>query len=512
MRVLLYSLTLLLLCVGLFLAAPAQDAIGYECPTRNSPDADNQLFGRQLLNASNQIVDQYVRPVTHAQVLYAALKGLYDKAGRPLPAHFKGDLEEVKTDEATLALLAKARKDCGGNRELTDDLRVVFEAVAASLDPSTKVITADDQRPNAALQAEMVGFGLEIAPHLVAESLRVTVVFPGGPAQGGGLRPGDAITRLNDQAVHELSAEKVDQLLGVWVSENARTLGLDEPALQVPPPLEIAYRRPGVAKEQKTTLEQRHFRTETVLGVSRRDDNAWNYFLDTEAGVAQVRVASLAKGTARELHEVLTELHVKKLRGLVLDLRWCPGGYLDESIDCARLFLDTEKVLTTVKARGRDDVIYRANKEGDFTDFALVVLVNDDTRGGAELIAAALQDHGRARVAGQRSFGKASVQTQVHLGLPYTGMKLTSGTFQRPGGKTLHRFPESKLTDDWGVRPDAALECRLSPEANRALKEAWLLQTLRPGSSRERLVLDDPAMDMPRQTAAAALLAQLVNK
>jgi hypothetical protein len=125
------------------------------------------------------------------------------------------------------------------------------------------------------------------------------------------------------------------------------------------------------------------------------------------------------------------------------------------------------------------------------------------------LIAAALKDHERARVAGQRSFGKASVQTPIHLGLPYTGMRLTSGTFLRPNGKNLHRFPESKPADDWGVCPDADLECRLSPDANRALKEAWLLQTLRPGPSRERLLLDDPDVDVARQLAAEALVFQV---
>ncbi len=88
-------------------------------------------------------------------------------------------------------------------------------------------------------------------------------------------------------------------------------------------------------------------------------------------------------------------------------------------------------------------------------------------------------------------------------------MKLTSGTFLRPSGKNLHRFPESKPTDDWGVRPEPNHQVRVSADLTRALHNWWLLQTLRPGDSRERLPLDDPSADPPRQAAVQALVGML---
>ncbi len=91
-------------------------------------------------------------------------------------------------------------------------------------------------------------------------------------------------------------------------------------------------------------------------------------------------------------------------------------------------------------------------------------------------------------------------------------MKLTTGTFLRPNGKNLHRFPDSKETEDWGVRPDPGLEMRLSADLSRQLKQWWLWQTLRPGPSTEALPLDDPENDPQRQTALAALLQQLEPK
>src|SRR5207248_6949284 len=118
-----------------------------------------------------------------------------------------------------------------------------------------------------------------------------------------------------------------------------------------------------------------------------------------------------------------------------------------------------------------------------------LVLVNGETSGGAELIAAAMQDNQRGRIAGRRTLGKGSIQRQI----PVVGeleLKLTSGTILRANGKKLHRFADSKPADDWGVRPDAGLEFRVSPEVNRQVREWHLLYALRPGGSRDILPLD----------------------
>src|SRR5262249_58851975 len=130
---------------------------------------------------------------------------------------------------------------------------------------------------------------------------------------------------------------------------------------------------------------------------------------------------------------VLAGLAERKVRGLILDLRWCPGGYLNEAVEVADLFLGAG-VVATVKSRGREDTVYRSTDGGKFRDCPVVVLVNGETSGGAELIAAALQDHKRACVVGQRTLGKASVQTPLAVGVEGTGFKLTSGTFVRPAG------------------------------------------------------------------------------
>jgi carboxyl-terminal processing protease len=245
--------------------------------------------------------------------------------------------------------------------------------------------------------------------------------------------------------------------------------------------------------------------------VRRRANNAWDYFVDPRRRVAHIRLATLGKGTAEELHDVLIALEEEKLQGLILDLRWCPGGFLNEAVDAAGLFIG-EGTIATVTSRNKQDTVYRSTNEDKFRDFPMIVLINGETSGGAELIAAALQDHHRAILLGQRTLGKGSVQTPLNVGLANVGLKLTTGTFIRPNGKSLHRFLDSKPGDDWGVRPEARQEYRISPELSRSLRQWWIDQTLRPGSSNERLPLDNPEADPQRQAALEVLRDLVAHK
>ena len=102
----------------------------------------------------------------------------------------------------------------------------------------------------------------------------------------------------------------------------------------------------------------------------------------------------------------------------------------------------------------------------------MVVLVNQNSASAAEIVSACLQDHKRAKVVGQRSYGKGSVQNILELEDGNSVLKLTVATYQRPSGKNIHRFKDAKDTDEWGVSPDPGLEVKLTPERVR-----------RPGSS-----------------------------
>jgi len=168
------------------------------------------------------------------------------------------------------------------------------------------------------------------------------------------------------------------------------------------------------------------------------------------------------------------------------------------------LFLG-EGTIATVRHRNRPEDVYRSTKDNKRLDFPMVVLVNSESTGGAEMIAAALQDHHRAVVVGQRSRGKGNVQ-HIVSSLGSVGLKVTSGVIVRPDGKNLHRFPDSKPSDDCGVRPEP--EYRISPDLSRALRTWREPQTLRPGSASKRQPLDNPILDPQRNAALEALTSR----
>jgi carboxyl-terminal processing protease len=383
---------------------------------------------------------------------------------------------------------------------------IALRAMTRSLDPYTVVLPAEELSRQTGLNSEYIGVGVEVEEGIAGDALPIRAVQPGSPAQKAGLRPGDEIIRLDGKPVSALPADTLRVLLRMVPPDANDGVPVPEE------PVKLTLRRRRVAGERTAVLTPVLFRPETVLGVVRQEENSWDYWLDRRRGIAQVRIGPLTAGTAVELRDVLVHLREGGLRGLILDLRWCPGGLISEATKSAELFLGQVEIART-KERGQERV-FRSTGEPKFQDLPILVLINEATSGGGELIAAALQDHagGRIWVAGQRSLGKGSIQTSVYLRSANLALKVTSGTFFRSTGKNLHRFADSRPQDDWGVRPDPGLDCRVSPALQRQLRQWWLLQSLRPGSSAEGLPLDDPEADPQRQAAMEALLSRLDAK
>jgi carboxyl-terminal processing protease len=135
---------------------------------------------------------------------------------------------------------------------------------------------------------------------------------------------------------------------------------------------------------------------------------------------------------------------------------------LDGAVTISDLFVESGRILT-VKGRN-GETIYDANSEGTFTNFPVVLLVNRKTASAAEIIAACLQDHQRAVVVGERTFGQGIVRSLFQLKTGVGAMKLPVAVYYRPSGKSVNRFPNSKDSDDWGVTPDAEYEVVLTEE------------------------------------------------
>jgi carboxyl-terminal processing protease len=208
---------------------------------------------------------------------------------------------------------------------------------------------------------------------------------------------------------------------------------------------------------------------ESVLGDRRGADGRWQFLLEADPKIAHIRIDSFGERTASELKEILESVTKQGAEGVVLDLRGDAGGSLDAAVDVCRLLLPADKAI--VETRGRGDVVhqsYRTLEDGPFRRMPIVVIVNQDSASAAEIVAACLQDHRRGLVAGQRSYGKGTVQQLIPMQNGKALLKLTWASFWRPSGAKIHRGSNTAEEETWGVVPDAGLERRLSQQEYEA--------------------------------------------
>jgi carboxyl-terminal processing protease len=199
-------------------------------------------------------------------------------------------------------------------------------------------------------------------------------------------------------------------------------------------------------------IQRGEVRVETVMGFERKADDSWNFFCDDNNRVGYLRLTAFAQHTPTELQAALEELQRQNMAGLVLDLRFNPGGMLPAAVEVADLFLD-EGMIVSAEGRNVPKRVWEAKREGTFAEFPMAILVNRFSASASEIVAACLQDHVRAVIVGDRTWGKGSVQNLVQLEGGRGAIKITTASYHRPSGKNIHRFPDDDEDDPWGVQP-----------------------------------------------------------
>jgi len=209
---------------------------------------------------------------------------------------------------------------------------------------------------------------------------------------------------------------------------------------------------------------------QAVMGDRRKADTPteWDYFIDKENKIGYIRLTGFSETAPKEMKDAVTQLQKQGLRGLVIDLRNNPGGLLRAAVEISNLFISEGKIVST-KGRNHKDEVYEAKPGNTILPAEkcpIAILVNRYSASASEILSACLQDHDRAVVVGERSYGKGSVQNVIEMkeGGDTAALKLTTASYWRPSGKNIHRFPDAKESDEWGVKPNEGFEVKLSDE------------------------------------------------
>lgn len=305
------------------------------------------------------------------------------------------------------------------------------------LDEFTGIIwPSDTEEFDKHTRGDFIGVGISIIKNKLGE-IEVVTPLEDTPAFRQGIQAGDIISKVDGQEIKDFSLNKV-----------VSTITGPKDTL-----VTLSIRRGD--KELQFPLHREKVKIQSVKGWERRPDETWNYWLDKERGIAYIRLTNFARNTVEDVKNVMSELKPEGLRGLVLDLRWNPGGLLDSAWQMSSLFLKHGDVVVTTKGRNSsDDQQLPVPSDGAYSDVPLVVLVNENSASASEIVSGAIRDNDRGTVIGERTFGKFSVQNLIPLSSSAAKLKITTARYYLPKGGSLHREPDSET---WGVEPDVAM-------------------------------------------------------
>lgn len=336
------------------------------------------------------------------------------------------------------------------------DRRVLFEAalngMMEKLDPYSNYIGPEEiSRFNAQVEQEFGGIGIQIELPETTNRLTVMTPLPGTPAYRAGVLAGDQIIEIDGKPTDGM---KINDAVGMLKGAPGGSVT-------------ITVLHEGSSEPQKIPLVREIIHVATVLGDHLLPDGHWNFMLDKEKKIALIRISSFSRNTTKELKDALEQVKKEDVKGLILDLRFNPGGLLSSAVEISDLFVESGKIVST-KGRNTEERTWEARKPGTYSEFPMVVLVNRYSASASEIVSACLQDHNRAVVIGERTWGKGSVQNVIELEDGKSAMKLTTASYHRPSGKNIHRFPDSKETDEWGVMPNEGYKVDMNSEQMQA--------------------------------------------
>lgn len=345
---------------------------------------------------------------------------LADKEGvAPPAAETQLPLDELRTFTGVLDAIKQDYVEPVKDHDLLEN---AIRGMLSNLDPHSAFLDAETfQDLQVGTSGEFGGLGIEVSQE--EGFIKVITPIDDTPAQRAGIRPGDLIIRLDETSVKGMAlSDAIQRMRG---KPNT--------------PITLTVIREGTRKPLKFKLVREVIQVKSVR--SRL----------LEPGFAYLRITQFQAKTAQNLQQELQALEQQNhapLKGLVLDLRNNPGGVLNGAVDVVDDFLEEGVIVETKGRSNGSDQSFKATPGDLLKNAPMVVLVNGGSASASEIVAGALQDHQRALILGERTFGKGSVQTILPLGNG-TAVKLTTARYYTPKGRSIQAA---------GIEPDIKLK------------------------------------------------------
>lgn len=329
-----------------------------------------------------------------------------------------------------------------------DDLfDAAMDGLVSKLDRHSRYLHDDDLDSfQSSIDQQFGGIGVFIGRDDSPTKLFVRAAFPGSPADRAGIQPGDVITAID-------GANIADEEAGNAVKRMKGDVG---------EPVKLTVLRGA------KTLDFEMFREVIEVPSVRGDrwlaDGEWKFTLKESPKIGYVRIVSFGKETTDEFRSTLEQLN-GKIDGLIIDLRSNAGGLLDCAIDLCDMLLPNKLDIVSIRSRQREITQRTYSSQTDpilDSKVPVVVLIDRYSASASEIMAGCLQDHDRATLIGEQSWGKGTVQDVLPIEHGESALKLTTSSYWRPSGKNIDRdFAKRDGETKWGVQPDDGFEIEL---------------------------------------------------
>lgn len=306
--------------------------------------------------------------------------------------------------------------------------------------------------------------------------LQIVSPLEDSPAMRMGIMAEDKVIEIEGKSTLGLS---VDQCIDLLMGKEGTKVN-------------IVLERKGTKIPMEVTRQK--IKTRSVKGVHRQeaDRSKWNYLVDEKRGIAYLRLTQFTPGCTREFAEALLAAGAAegKVKGVIIDLRWNPGGLLTEAISIADLFLDEGTIVST-RGRKYPERIEKARKEGTLPNFPVAVLINGNSASASEILAGAITENNRGIAVGTRTFGKGSVQGVRPIVVKdpegnekVAELKVTEQGYYLPSGRSITRKSDAT---EWGVDPSKGYFVDMTDEELIAMlkvrREMEIIQPAKPAGA-----------------------------
>ncbi|HHV71360.1 MAG TPA: S41 family peptidase, partial [Clostridia bacterium] len=273
-----------------------------------------------------------------------------------------------------------------------------------------------------------------VGMYIGMEDNRLTVIGPieGSPADKAGIKKGDVIVKIDDQ---ETSGLKVDEAVKLISGPEGTKV-------------KLTIERPGQDNLLEVVITRAKINLKTVSGGMVADN------------IGYIRMTTFAEKTTEEFKNMIKELRKNDLKGLILDLRDNPGGYLEVSVDIADYFIPQGPVVS-IKSRDGQEKVYKASGK-NYLNLPVAVLINGGSASASEILSGAIQDLQTGIIIGEKSYGKGSVQSILNLENG-AGLKLTTALYYTPSGRSIEKK---------GIVPDLVVKLPANSEKDLQLEKA----------------------------------------